>query len=212
MNEGLEKCKYFFFFVSKNSLESRMVTMEWQNAIMQSAQKDVKLIPIRLDSSIMPIILKQTLYLDLFTDGLEAVLTQAVNVIDNKNTYTRSSPVFSNLVVHISPKPDEILLTIEAMHYMEPKSNYIVLMSNNQNEAEVKAINQSFYNSGYYENCLNGIEGNGWFVGFSSATVPKFPYEVSVRKKSEKELMVLGVYHQVAQNEWKPLPIQVEIG
>ncbi len=212
MNEGLEKCKYFFFFVSKNSLESRMVTMEWQNAIMQSAQKDVKLIPIRLDSSIMPIILKQTLYLDLFTDGLEAVLTQAVNVIDNKNTYTRSSPVFSNLVVHISSKPDEILLTIEAMHYMEPKSNYIVLMSNNQNEAEVKAINQSFYNSGYYENCLNGIEGNGWFVGFSSATVPKFPYEVSVRKKSEKELMVLGVYHQVAQNEWKPLPIQVEIG
>ncbi|MGY3711625.1 toll/interleukin-1 receptor domain-containing protein [Lactococcus petauri] len=212
MNEGLEKCKYFFFFVSKNSLESRMVTMEWQNAIMQSAQKDVKLIPIRLDSSIMPIILKQTLYLDLFTDGLEAVLTQAVNVIDNKNTYTRSSPVFSNLVVHISPKPDGILLTIEAMHYMEPKSNYIVLMSNNQNEAEVQAINQSFYNSGYYENFLNGIEGNGWFVGFSSATVPKFPCEISVRKKSEKDLIVLGVYHQVAQNEWKPLPIQAEIG
>lgn len=63
MNEGLQKCKYFFFFVSKNSIASKMVTMEWQNAIMLSAQDDVKLIPIRLDGSIMPAILTQTLFL-----------------------------------------------------------------------------------------------------------------------------------------------------
>jgi hypothetical protein len=208
MNEGLEKCKYFFFFVSKNSLESKMVTMEWQNAIMSSAQKDVKLIPIRLDSSILPMILKQTLYLDLFTDGLEAVLTQAVNVIDNKSTYTRKSPEFSNLVVHMSTKMDEILLTIEAIHYMEPKSNYLVVLSNNQSEVDVRAINQGYYSSGYNENCFNGGKGNGWFVGFSSATVPKFPYEISVKKKSDKDLFFVGVFHQVSQNEWKLLPIQ----
>ena len=180
MNEGLEKCKYFFFFVSKNSLES----------------------------SILPMILKQTLYLDLFTDGLEAVLTQAVNVIDNKSTYTRKSPEFSNLVVHMSTKMDEILLTIEAIHYMEPKSNYLVVLSNNQSEVDVRAINQGYYSSGYNENCFNGDKGNGWFVGFSSATVPKFPYEISVKKKSDKDLFFVGVFHQVSQNEWKLLPIQ----
>ena len=32
MNEGLTNCKFFFFFVSKNSLQSNMVKLEWQNA------------------------------------------------------------------------------------------------------------------------------------------------------------------------------------
>lgn len=31
MNEGLSKCKFFFYFVSANSLNSSMVKMEWQN-------------------------------------------------------------------------------------------------------------------------------------------------------------------------------------
>lgn len=29
MNEGLTNCKFFFFFVSKNSLQSNMVKLEW---------------------------------------------------------------------------------------------------------------------------------------------------------------------------------------
>lgn len=29
MNNGLEKCKYFFFFISENSLKSGMVSLEW---------------------------------------------------------------------------------------------------------------------------------------------------------------------------------------
>ncbi|MFZ1236854.1 MAG: toll/interleukin-1 receptor domain-containing protein [Prevotella sp.] len=38
MNEGLQNCKYFFFFVSENSLESYMVKLEWQNAIMRASK------------------------------------------------------------------------------------------------------------------------------------------------------------------------------
>ena len=38
MNEGLANCKYFFFFVSNNSLKSNMVKLEWQNALFKAAQ------------------------------------------------------------------------------------------------------------------------------------------------------------------------------
>ena len=39
MNEGLENCKFFFFFISKNSLESEMVKLEWQNAIIKKNKR-----------------------------------------------------------------------------------------------------------------------------------------------------------------------------
>ena len=33
MNDALAKCELFLFFVSKNSLQSKMVELEWQNAL-----------------------------------------------------------------------------------------------------------------------------------------------------------------------------------
>jgi len=30
MNDALSKCKFFFFFVSKKSLDSKLVKLEWQ--------------------------------------------------------------------------------------------------------------------------------------------------------------------------------------
>ena len=48
MNEGLTNCKFFFFFVSKNSLQSNMVKLEWQNAILKASNGTAKLIPVKL--------------------------------------------------------------------------------------------------------------------------------------------------------------------
>lgn len=45
MEKGLTNCKFFFFFVSANSLNSNMVKMEWQNAIFKAAQSFIKVIP-----------------------------------------------------------------------------------------------------------------------------------------------------------------------
>ena len=65
MNEGLEQCNYFFFFVSRNSLNSKMVEIEWQSALMKKAQKNITFIPVKLDDAIMPAIIASTLYLSL---------------------------------------------------------------------------------------------------------------------------------------------------
>lgn len=208
MNQGLQKCKFFFFFVSKNSLASKMVTMEWQNAIMLSAQDGVKLIPIRLDGSIMPPILTQTLFLDLFTNGLESTLKQAVDVIEGRNTFTRESTEFSNLVAHISTANDKILIDIEALHYMEPKSSFMVVLSNSQYEAEVQMRENGMSQTGYNENVLQvpNMICNGWYIGVTQATIPNFPFGIDVIKISNSELKLVSVLHQVGQNKWKLIP------
>ncbi|BBM48371.1 TIR domain protein [Leptotrichia wadei] len=57
--------------MSDNSLKSDMVKLEWQNALIKSLSSDTKFIPVRLDRSEMPAILKQILYLDVFQMDLK---------------------------------------------------------------------------------------------------------------------------------------------
>ncbi|MBL1230325.1 toll/interleukin-1 receptor domain-containing protein [Enterococcus sp. BWB1-3] len=210
MNAGLERCKFFFFFISKNSLESKMVTMEWQNAIMLSARSDVKLIPVRLDGSIIPVILTQTLFLDLFTDGLEVTLTQASNVIEKKNTYVNEKTEFSNLVAHTALIDNTLTINIKAKYYMEPKSLFLVALSNEQDEAEVIAPFHGITTNGFLENCLQSptIKSNGWIIGISDPTIPNFPFQINIIKTSNKELTLIGIYHAVSETEWKSIPLE----
>ena len=67
MNEGIEKCKYFFFFISNNSLNSSMVNLEWQSALFKSAKEGIKFIPIKIDNCYPPQILISTVYIDMYS-------------------------------------------------------------------------------------------------------------------------------------------------
>jgi len=53
MDEALTKSKFFFFYVSKKSLLSEMVKLEWQNAIIKATNGNVKLIPVKVDDCII---------------------------------------------------------------------------------------------------------------------------------------------------------------
>ena len=80
MNNGLEAPDFVFFFVSKTSLESEMVKLEWQNALYEATQGELKIVPVRVDGSDMPALLKQTMFIDMHTSGLEAATAQIVSV------------------------------------------------------------------------------------------------------------------------------------
>ena len=82
MECGLSECRFFFFFISTNSLSSNMVKMEWQNALFKAAQNTIKFIPIRMDRSEIPILLTQSLYIDLYSNGLDVAIRQIVDVIN----------------------------------------------------------------------------------------------------------------------------------
>ncbi|MDD4875940.1 MAG: toll/interleukin-1 receptor domain-containing protein, partial [Dehalococcoidales bacterium] len=97
MDKGLRDCKLFFFFVSKNSLISNMVKLEWQNAIIKATKDNVRIIPVKLDDCMMPDILLQTLYIDIFGQGLENGIRQIIDVIEGRNTYRRGTQPYENV-------------------------------------------------------------------------------------------------------------------
>lgn len=118
MEEGLTNCKFFFFFVSVNSLQSNMVKMEWQNAIFKAAQNSIKFIPIRMDSCNMPFLLTQNLYIDLFSNGLDVAIRQIVDVINGTNTYHTPASTFHNLVAVKQRVGNKIHIECVAKYYL----------------------------------------------------------------------------------------------
>ena len=124
MESGLTEAKYFFFFVSENSLQSGMVKLEWQNAIMKATNGKVKFIPIRLDKSVMPTLLTQTLYLDVYQNGFDIVLRQMIDVINGVNTYRSTAETYENIKVKVKLNEKEAEILFYAETYMEPISRY----------------------------------------------------------------------------------------
>ena len=66
MNSDLEECKYFFYFISKNSLASDMVNFEWQNALIKRIRNQVDFIPVLLEDCEPPAIILQIKYINYF--------------------------------------------------------------------------------------------------------------------------------------------------
>ena len=118
MNEGLEACELFLFCVSKNSLQSNMVKLEWQNAVLKAAKGQAKLVPVKLDDCLMPPILLQSLYIDLFGQGLEVALRQIVDVSQGRNTFAPGPQEFSNLRAYTYQEGPATVVECHAEHYL----------------------------------------------------------------------------------------------
>ena len=116
MNDGLLECD-FFFFVSKNSLQSKMVRLEWQNALLKATNNTAKLIPVKLDDCLMPAILMQNLYIDIFGKGLEFGFRQIVDVINHQNTFQEQFPTYENVRGKITKIENGYKIEISAITY-----------------------------------------------------------------------------------------------
>ena len=125
MNDALANCQLFLFFVSKNSLQSKMVKLEWQNAVIKATKGNTKIIPVKVDGCLMPPILLQTLYIDLFGQGLEVALRQVLDVVSGKNTFAPGPQQFSNLRAYTYREKDKTIVECHAEFYMEPISHFL---------------------------------------------------------------------------------------
>lgn len=209
MNAGLGSADLFFFFVSANSLASKMVDLEWQNALMKASKGSLRLVPIRLDASLIPPILMQTAYLDLYTNGLEATLRQAVDLALGRNTFSPQFNGFSNFSVAVTPSDDEVLITVEAVHYMEPRCHFLVLTTDNDSETSVGAEGHPMFHQGFNKEVkLNdGRVMNAFYVGVSSALVPGFPFRIKMKSKKGHRPSFMEVMHQQNENRWASLAV-----
>jgi hypothetical protein len=125
MNKGLEAPEFVFFFVSKNSLASGMVKLEWQTARYSASKGKTRIVPVRIDGSEMPAVLKQTLFIDMHTVGLDAAIAQIVSVTQGNVSFTPQHLCFSNLNYTRTDQADgSIEVVIRASHLIEPNVNF----------------------------------------------------------------------------------------
>ena len=97
MNQGLESPDFVFLFVSKNSLARRMVKLEWQNSLYTATKRKTLIIPIRVDGTDIPAVLRQNLLIAMHTMGLEAASAQTVGVAQGNASFPPQHKGFSNL-------------------------------------------------------------------------------------------------------------------
>jgi len=211
MNEGLANCKLFLFFVSKNSLQSNMVKLEWQNAVLKAAQGNAKIIPVKLDDCLMPPILLQSVYIDLFGQGLEIALRQIVDVTEERNTFAPGAQQFSNLRAYAYKEGQSTIVECRAEHYMEPVSHFYFLVKNQEGELTFNYKSGSFCNTGFNQGLkLNdGNTYNGQFIGVERGTVPDFPFMVEIVPKEGVTLELVGVMHEKKMNQWSMIPLTI---
>jgi len=212
MDSGLKYCQYFFLFISRNSLDSKMVKLEWQNALFRAAQGELKIIPVRLDTSLIPPILMQTLYLDLYTNGLEVVVNQMISVINGSNTFTPSYTMFSNIKATVLEKEDSYDIDFEAIHYMEPHAAFIILLNNKSDEFSIELRGSGMLSTGFSANVKlnNGIVGNAWVFSITQALVPSFPLQVKLQRKNPSNTAnILSIMHEQEKNSWVSIPYYI---
>ena len=202
MNEGISSCRFFFYFISENSLNSSMVNLEWQSALYKMAKEGIKFIPVKLDNSLPPQILISTLYIDMFNYGFEYSLRNIFDIIESNDTKQYKSE-FQNILVKqncISEK--ECLIKIESK-LIEPNCGFAFLFNNKKEniELKVKSDNIVHHSSGD----INGIET--LVVAVDRVLSPGFPFEISIKTKNDEKLDLIYVLHQSKKNEYKYMQI-----
>jgi hypothetical protein len=195
IDEGLSRCRFFFFFVSGAALTSKMVALEWHNALIKSVRDDAKVIPVKIDDCLMPAILLQNLYINLYGNGLEFSIRQMIEVASGKNTYKPGElSGYQNVRAYISGTERKIKIEFRAEAYTEPHSKYLILHENAQDELECSAPSTGMFLMGFQENLLlnNGSKFNGFTISRSEATSPRFPFIVDLSAKTEKPIKFVG--------------------
>ncbi len=210
MNAGLTDCKVFFFFVSKKSLQSKMVKLEWQNALLKATKGETRIVPVKIDDVLMPDVLLQTLYIDLFGQGLETAVRQMIDVASGLNVY-RSAPqqTFENIRAYVMRSGPKVTVEFRAEAYMEPHSQFLILLDNAEAEVAWTAPGEAMFNNGFNSQVTlnNGGKANALAIGRASATTPGFPFVVELTPKGAQPVKFLGAMRLRSRDQYASLPV-----
>lgn len=174
------------------------------------------MVAVRCDSSELPPIMAQSLYVDLYNVGLDAAAAQIADVVNGTSTYRPPNQPFSNLVFAATGNDKELTIEVKAKHFLEPIGSFVVLIDNPADEFDLKPINEDPYKGGFNAGIKldNGITTNGFLVTVFRGVTPPMPVRVLITAKGNSPLRVRGVLHQKSTDRWesvpeepKPLPI-----
>ena len=134
MNQGIEEFSTFFFFVSPNSLNSKMVSLEWQSALNRAINSDLKFVAVKISDCKMPAILSDKQYIDLYGNGFDDTIEKMRCIIKSENNY-RPLEYVSNLKATLERITDkDYSVTIQATMFSENNATYAFACENDLND------------------------------------------------------------------------------
>lgn len=210
MNEGMSSPEFVFFFVSATSLASKMVEIEWQNALFKSTKGECKIIPVRVDGSAMPPVLLQNVYIDMHAHGIEAAIHQIVNVIQGNNVFTPQHLGFSNLTFQVSGDSSKCLaIQIRASHLMEPNPEFLVLVANSPGEIAIEVNDGVPYWSRFNEKITlddGGVTNGFEIVPLGGAITPQLPMVIELTATGTAPVNFQDVLHRATYDMYASIP------
>lgn len=124
MNNSLEAFTHFLFFLSTNSIESYLTSLEWKNALLLCKNPDKRFIPIVVDSVSIPPIIGDKIYVNLYAHGISHAFQEIRASVENRPVYNET-PI-ENLRAKVALREHEIVLTVESVLYSEPNPSFCI--------------------------------------------------------------------------------------
>ena len=210
MNEGLKSPEFVFLFVSANSLRSEMVNLEWQTALIKATKGKCRLVPVRVDGTAMPPLLLQSLYIDMFTTGVEVATLQIVSVVQGNVSFTRQYSNFSNLTWSTSGDPKtKVLVNVSASHVMEPRPSFGFVLRNTLGEVGlwIEGAPAVRFENEREEAMPHGRRLLLFGAPFDGAPItPVFPLVFSLTPRDGATINLEAVLHKVSPTEYRSIP------
>jgi len=195
MSEGLSRCKFFFYFISENSLKSEMVNLEWQPALFKAAKEGIKFVPIKVDDSNQPAILIDKFYINMYEDGMDTTITRIVDVIENRDSSIYNA-TFNNITSKIEKETESTyLVTVLAKKFIERDAVILFSFSNPLEEIDIKITSDGTKTI----HASSGEIGEDFFKSIFLRTrplTPKKPIVYKISNKNSTSIINLRVWHQ----------------
>lgn len=189
MNEGLEKARYFFFFITANSLKSKMVSLEWTSAL-KARSENIQFIPIRAENVDVPLIISALSYLDMSTNGIDVTLQQMREIINpDLAQYAKNVPTFNNVSGYVYQENyDSFQYIIRAKRFFEP-SGFLVACTKLSDKQATFIANANIYGTGYHPNSMRvlGEVMNTFVIDFSGGLKAGFNVELTFKILSDTD-------------------------
>lgn len=206
MSDGIEKTTYFFYFITRNSLKSDMVNLEWTAALLKHFNDNIEFIPVRADNVNPPAIISALNYLDLYNDGLELTILQMHEIISGVKI-ERNSPTFNNIVAYMYQENNkEIHFYVTARRFIEHHNGFLIKSDAAEDELEVVPLEDGMVRKSF----LPKIEGenNGFIIDFNTPINPGFYSKLAVILSVEKQISI-DIYLIRTENRAESLEIKI---
>jgi hypothetical protein len=156
----------------------------------------------------MPLVLLQTLYVDLFGQGLDVALTQIVDITSGRNIFKPGPQEFSNLRAIVREEDGVLVVECRAEFYLEPISSFLFLVLNDENELEFECLSSGMTYGRFNKNVKldDGRVFNCQGVRIERPTTPGFPFVEKIKPKVGIAVKLAGVMHEKSQGRFNMIP------